>query len=91
MTKAELTDKIAQRTGGSIKDTAEFINAFVEEVSESLAAGEEVVLTGFGKFYVSQKKERIGRNPRTGETLKIAAHKSPGFKVGVSLREKVNQ
>ena len=91
MTKTELTDKIAQRTGKPIKESAEFLNAFIEEIGNSLVAGEEVNLTGFGKFYVSQKKERTGRNPATGEALKIAARKSPAFKAGASLREKVNQ
>ncbi len=91
MNRLELAGKIAQNTGLT-KDQAESaINAFVEVVTETLKEGENVALKGFGTFEVNEKKERKGRNPRTGEEIMIPARKAPVFKVSSSLKKKVNE
>lgn len=91
MNRLELAGKIAQSTGLT-KDQAESaINAFVEVVTETLKEGQKVSLKGFGNFEVNEKKERMGRNPRTGEEVVIPARKAPVFKVSSTLKKKVNE
>ncbi len=91
MTKSELVDAISAETKLTKKDTDAFVKAFVEVVSKSLEKGEDVALTGFGTFSVGERAARSGRNPKTGETITIAASKSPKFKAGKSLKDRVNK
>ncbi len=89
MTKDNLIDALVKKMGISKGQASECISVFLDEITKSLSRGEEVVLTGFGKFKVAQRKEREGRNPKTGETLKIAAKKAPVFKAGKVLKDAV--
>ena len=90
MNKTELIDSMAAKTGLTKKNAEAALNAFVETVAEELTKGEKVSLVGFGTFEVSERAEREGRNPQTGETMKIAASKAPKFKAGKSLKDQVN-
>ncbi len=92
MNKQELVKVMAEKMPeGTTQKTAEAaLNAFVEIVTTELANNEEVVLTGFGSFKVSKREERVGRNPRTGEALTIAAANVPSFRAGKSLKDAVN-
>jgi len=89
MQKDELIQAIVKKTGLSKRQASESLIVLLDEITKSLSQGEEVVLTGFGKFKVSQRKEREGRNPKTGETIKIAARKVPVFKAGKVLKDAV--
>jgi DNA-binding protein HU-beta len=89
MTKAELVAKIASE-GGIIKSQAEkALDGFVSAVSAALSGGDKITLVGFGTFSVGTRSEREGRNPRTGEKIKIPASKTVKFKAGKTLSEKV--
>jgi len=87
--KKELTGMIAEKTEMTKKQAAEFIDAFTDSVSERLAANDRVQLTGFGTFMTRKSKAREGRNPRTGEKMKIPAKTSPVFKPGKGLKDVV--
>ena len=89
MNKSELINAIAA-AGLSKKDAGIALHAAVTAVSEALAKGESVQLVGFGTFSVKERAAREGRNPRTGEIVRIAAAKSPAFKAGKALKDKVN-
>ncbi|MFZ0930841.1 MAG: HU family DNA-binding protein [Syntrophobacteraceae bacterium] len=89
MTKAELVAKIASE-GGIIKSQAEkALDGFVSAVSAALSGGDKITLVGFGTFSVGSRAQREGRNPRTGEKIKIPASKVVKFKAGKTLSEKV--
>lgn len=90
MNKAELIEAVAAKTGMTKKDTAATLTGIIEEISAALVKGEKVQLTGFGVFETKQKAARTGKNPRTGETIEIAASNSPAFKAGQKLRDAVN-
>ena len=90
MNKKELLMAIAERTGASRKDAAEFLDAFTSTVSDALATGESVQLIGFGTFKITERAARTGKNPKTGEAIKIPKSKSPGFKAGKALKELCN-
>ncbi|HLS88599.1 MAG TPA: HU family DNA-binding protein [Sphingobacteriaceae bacterium] len=89
MNKADLINSVAQDTGLTKKDTERAINSFMANIEKALAKGEKVSLVGFGTFEVRPRKARVGRNPRTGETIEIPASKVPAFKPGKALRAKV--
>ncbi|HGJ5862590.1 HU family DNA-binding protein [Arsenophonus nasoniae] len=89
MNKTELINQIAEKAGLTKKDSEKALNALIETVTEALKAGDEVQLVGFGNFQVKQRAARNGRNPKTGETLKIAAANVPSFKAGKTLKEAV--
>lgn len=89
MNKNELIAKIAE-AGLSKKDAGTALDAAIAAISDALAKGESVQLIGFGSFSVKERAAREGRNPRTGEIVKIAASKTPVFKAGKSLKDKVN-
>ena len=91
MIKADLIDAIAAETKFSKKDTDLFIRAFIENVSKALEEGDNVQLMGFGTFEVGKRAEREGRNPKTGETVKIPASKTPKFQAGKALKDRVNK
>ncbi len=88
--KTELTTIIAEKTGFTQKQAAQFIDAFLQTVEEKLAAGERVQLVGFGTFMAREKEARQGRSPATGETIEIPAKTLPVFKPGKGLKDKVN-
>ena len=90
MNKAELVTAVAKKTGLSKKDCEQAVNATFDAITETLVAGEKVQLVGFGTFEVRTRSARTGRNPRTGEKIKIAASKAPAFKAGKALKDKVN-
>jgi DNA-binding protein HU-beta len=87
--KKELIERIAQEAGASKIQAQKHFDAFEEVVTEALKAGEEVQITGFGKFSVKERTAREGRNPQTGQTMKIAAQKVPSFSAGNALKEAV--
>lgn len=90
MNKTELVDAVAESAGLSKKDANNAIDAVFSSISNTLADGETVSLIGFGTFSVSARPARTGRNPRTGETIKIAATSVPKFKPGKGLKDAVN-
>ncbi|HXB64656.1 MAG TPA: HU family DNA-binding protein [Solirubrobacteraceae bacterium] len=90
MTKNELADKVAERTGLAPSQAREALEATIETVSEELAAGGEVALAGFGKFSVSHRAARQGRNPATGATISIAASKAAKFSAASALKNRLN-
>jgi DNA-binding protein HU-beta len=89
MTKAELVAKIAEKNGTSKAQAEASMNAILDVIQDELAAGNKLTLTGFGTFSVSERKARTGRNPRTGEEIKIPACKVAQFKPGKVLKEAV--
>ena len=90
MNKSDLVAAMAAKTGDTKKCVEETLNAFVDVVTEALVKGDKVPLVGFGTFDVSERKAREGRNPRTGETVTIAARKAVTFKAGSALKDAVN-
>ncbi len=90
MNKVELVAQIAEKTGLSQKAAASALKAFTDTVAEELKKGEKIQLVGFGTFEVSKRAARQGRNPQTGETMKIAASKAPKFKAGKALKDAIN-
>jgi DNA-binding protein HU-beta len=87
MNKAELIAAVAEKAGFSKKDTEKVINATFNAITDELVAGEKVSLVGFGSFDVKSRGERIGRNPKTKEEIKIPASRVPQFKAGKALKE----
>jgi DNA-binding protein HU-beta len=87
--KKELIERIAEEAGLPKSDAQKHFEVFEEVVTEALKAGEEIQLTGFGKFSVKERKAREGRNPQTGQKMKIAAQKVPSFSAGNALKEAV--
>lgn len=90
MNKTELIAAVAEKAEISKKDAEKAIKAFTDAVAEEMAKGGKVQLVGFGTFEVSERAERTGRNPQTGETVTIAASKAPKFKAGKALKDQVN-
>jgi nucleoid DNA-binding protein len=90
MTKTNLIDHVSQATSGSKKDTEQLVDAVLAAITDALSKGEKVDLRGFGSFQVSGKKERQGRNPRTGETMTIAARNVAAFKPSKELASRLN-
>jgi len=89
MTKQDLVEVLAKKSGLSKTVAGECLNILLDEIGATLAKGQEVVLTGFGKFLVSKRKARVGRNPQTGAALKIPATTVPRFKSGKALKDMV--
>ena len=89
MTKSEFVDKVASKSGLSKKDAATAVDSVLTSLEDALRSGDEVSFTGFGKFHVAQRGAREGRNPRTGETMQIAASKVPRFTAGSGLKKAV--
>ncbi|MDE8033913.1 HU family DNA-binding protein [Actinobacillus equuli subsp. equuli] len=89
MNKTELIDAIAAGAELSKKDAKAALEATLEAISESLKKGDAVQLIGFGTFKVNERNARTGRNPRTGEEIKIAAAKVPAFVAGKALKDLV--
>ena len=91
MNKTELVAAVAEKAEISKKDAEKAVKAFTDAVAEELAKGGKVQLVGFGNFEVSERPAREGRNPRTGETMTIAASKTPKFKPGKALKDEINK
>ena len=89
MTKTDLIVAVAEKTGLTKKAAEAAVSAVLSSVSEKLAAGEKVSLFGFGTFEVKERAARDGRNPFTGEAIKIAASKRPVFTAGAALKNQV--
>ncbi|MEA2110039.1 MAG: HU family DNA-binding protein [Pseudomonadota bacterium] len=90
MTKAELVEGIAGKAGVSKAASEKVLKAFMEEVKGGIKKGERVTLVGFGTFYAAERPARMGRNPRTGEEIKIPACTVPKFKAGKALKDDLN-
>ena len=91
MNKTELVAAMAEKTELSKKDAEKALKAFTDVVAEEVAKGEKIQLVGFGTFEVADRPAREGRNPKTGESMKIAASKAPKFKAGKALKDVVNK
>ena len=91
MNKTELVAAMAEKAQISKKDAEAALKAFTDVVTEELQKGEKIQLVGFGTFEVSERAERTGRNPKTGEEMTIAASKAPKFKAGKALKDAVNE
>ena len=89
MSKSEFVDKVAAESGLSKKDAGAAVDAVLRTIEGELKSGGEVTFTGFGKFHVAQRGAREGRNPRTGETMAIAATKVPRFTAGSGLKKAI--
>jgi DNA-binding protein HU-beta len=89
VTKSEFVDQVADRAGLSKRDAGEAVDAFLETIEGALRRGSEVSFSGFGKFSVSHRAAREGRNPATGERIQIAASRVPKFTAGAALKKAV--
>ena len=87
MNKTELVEQIAQRTDSSKAEAQRYVDTLAKVVGDALKGGEEVQITGFGKFYVQKREAREGINPQTREKMKIPASKVPAFSAGQGLKE----
>ena len=90
MNKNELVAALAEKTSMKKTEVEKVLKAFTETVTDELKKGEKIQLVGFGTFEVAERPAREGRNPRTGETMKIAASKAPKFKAGKALKDSLN-
>ena len=90
MTKNELAEQIASRNGLAGSQARQVVETVIETVSDELAAGGEVALAGFGKFSVSQRAARQGRNPSTGQPIQISASKAAKFSAASALKKRLN-
>ena len=90
MNKAEFVSAVADASELSRADAARAVDAVVGTITKALKKGENVTLVGFGTFEVRERAARQGRNPKTGETIKIKASKNPTFKAGKALKDAVN-
>ena len=91
MKKVELVEKVVEKTGVTKADATRVHGAIFEIFSDALVAGDKVAVAGFGTFSVGERAAREGRNPQTGETLKIAASKSVKFKASSALKDALNK
>jgi DNA-binding protein HU-beta len=90
MNKAELIEAVAADANLSKADAGRAVDAIVDSISSALSKGQQVAVVGFGTFSVKHRAARAGRNPRTGDTIQIAASNVPGFKAGKALKDAVN-
>ena len=90
MNKTQFVEAVVAKTGMKKKEAEAAVNAMTDVIAEALKAGDKVQLIGFGTFEVKERAARSGRNPKTGETIKIAASKHPSFSAGKALKDSVN-
>jgi len=90
LTKAHLVDSIYNQLGLPKNQSIQAVESIIEIIKKTLENGEDVLITGFGKFFVKEKKDRRGRNPQTGEDLILGARRVVGFKCSGKLRERIN-
>lgn len=91
MNKRELVDAIASEAGGTKADASRFLDVLMTTITGALKSGDQVILPGFGSFSIVNRSERSGRNPQTGEVIKIKASRVAKFKAGKSLKEAVQE
>jgi DNA-binding protein HU-beta len=91
MNKNDLIAAVADKTGTSKAQAGQSVDATFDAITDALKAGDDVKIIGFGNFNVAKRAASVGRNPRTGEAIKIAASKSPKFKAGKGLKDAVNR
>ena len=91
MNKKELIVTVSKATGCTQKDVTAVIDATIDTIVATVAAGEDVKLSGLGTFSVAERGERVGRNPQTGETMTIEASKSPKFKAASAFKAAVKE
>ena len=91
MNKTDLINAVAADAKLSKKDAGKAVDAFIAAVTDALTQGDKVQLVGFGTFEVRERAAREGRNPQTGETIKIKAAKTPAFKAGKALKDAVQK
>ena len=91
MNKTELINAVAETAQLSKKDAANAVGAVFDSITDAMVKGDKVQLIGFGTFETRDRGERTGKNPRTGEEVKIAACKNPAFKAGKALKDAVNK
>jgi DNA-binding protein HU-beta len=91
MNKGQFIDKMHEKSGLTLKDAEKAYKAFTDTVIEALRDGEKVQLVGFGTFDIGERSAREGRNPQTGESIQIAASKSPKFKAGKAFKDAINE
>lgn len=89
MTKQDIVEDIALRTGLTKKEVSEAVELFLAKIGEALAAGQHLEIRGFGTFKVKERKARMARNPRTGEAVPVPARHVPVFKVSKMLKDRV--
>lgn len=89
MTKGEFVEKVAAESGLNRKDAGAAVDAVLSSIENALKSGDDVSFTGFGKFHVAERGAREGRNPRTGESMTIAASKVPRFTAGSGLKKAI--
>ena len=90
MNKTELVAKVAEKAGLTKKDAEKAVNALLSSVQEALVKKDKVQMIGFGTFEVRDRKEKLSKNPQTGETITVPAKKAPAFKAGKALKDAVN-
>ena len=90
MNKTELTAAVAEKSGLSKQETSRVLQILADVIIDEMKAGGKVQIVGFGTFEVSERAEREGRNPQTGETMTISASKAPKFKAGKALKDALN-
>ena len=91
MNKTELVAAAAEQTGMTKKDTEKALNAAFDVIAFALSKGEKVQVSGFGIFEVKEREARMGRNPRTGEAMEIAASRTPTFKASKTLKDALDK
>ena len=89
LTKSQITDTIAEQNGFTKKQSTETVETILEIIKSELASGEDVLISGFGKFCVNEKRERRGRNPATGEDMMLGPRRVVTFKCSGKFRERV--
>jgi integration host factor subunit alpha len=90
LTKADIVKVVAEQNGYTNTRSVEIVETLLEIIKSSLESGDDVLISGFGKFCVNEKKERMGRNPATGEAMMMAARKVVTFRGSRQLRDKIN-
>ena len=90
LTKIQIVESIQNQTGFPKNKSSEIVETLLEIIKRTLASGEDVLISGFGKFCVNEKKERKGRNPATGEDMMLASRKVVTFKCSGKLRDRIN-
>lgn len=89
MTKSEFVDQVANRANLGKKEAGDAVDAFIDAIQEALSSGNDVTLSGFGKFHVAERGARQGVHPRTGQAIRIAASRVPRFTAGAGLKKAV--
>ena len=92
LTKSELIERVAQKqTQLSVKDVELAVKTMLEEMSQALATGKRIEIRGFGSFSLHYRESRVGRNPKTGESVELSGKYVPHFKPGKEMRDRVNE